>query len=1111
MNRKISAVVAFAAVAAAGAVHDVTSFGAKADGTTDSTAAIQTAIDRAAAAGGGTALIPGGGVYRTYTLHLKSNVELKVDRGATLRGGDDPLKYPLFPPTDVWRRDRPMRWNARAMFYAVGQTNVAVTGGGTIDGNAKSETFHQRVNGVWTRMSDTEIPGKCMMFMACRDVRLRDFRLVDPTGWATWFLDCDAVQISGLAVHCDRERPNGDGLHFGGCRDVTVTDCILDTQDDAIIIRSHQEQMRAPRPCERVTIANCSIRSNQGAIRIGWTGDAPVKDCLFSNIVCPYTRRGILFSVPKMFDPEYTRDPPRGNGIPVPDFPTVPFAVENFRFDNVQLTSHCAPIVISVAAGERVAHMKNVSFSNCRFVSQMAPIFKFRPQDNISNWRFSNVEFAIEKPRGALTAETGVLFDNGKDITFDNVKWTCIPRDLPEWHITMQQIANGSWERVRDPRTNYGILRKAAKPHPPAPFMVPGARQYPTVEELAGGVKRYVYETLTDGGAVWRVKVVLEERSRPDGTEWRATVENNDPSLKVVGFEGPVCEYGDLRPGYAAIRVGRASVTNFPTSGQGLSLADKADKPGWYSCGDRAPRRHKEADVRCSEERGRAVYVSAFGPSANLTVRMPKRLMEAASGGDTNVLRRFRVRYDHEFGTADVGFEYRAEIAPGGRRMFGPDVFLHEESEMPSENYGHWQGDLQFSLPTTRTRNTVPRAADADCGWIQAEIDRVAAAGGGRVTIPPGVHETGSIRLRSHVELHLEKGAVISGSARQEDYDDMPEDVCPITPEFSAKALVMAWDAEDVAITGEGTIDGNGPQFYDRSKWVRNNPKFWRIPQGPRPRLVQFARCKNVRLEGATFKDSAAFTMYLRECEGVTMDRIAVIGDLRITNGDGVDLDGCRRVRIGNSTFRNGDDCFALRAIRSRKEPPRQIVCEDVVVSNCVLNSACQAIRIGCPSDDTIRNVLFKDIRLEGSNNGIYFGNHLYCLKDIDEGFLDAHDITFENFTGFQGNSAAQILVDDGIRVRRISEIVFRNFDVSSGKPLRFKSTVRQPIGNVTLENFKVKVGKGTPVEAVGIDGLIYKNVTLNGKKQPDGPVAAAPGSSAPLVRKPPITWDCLN
>ena len=132
-------------------------------------------------------------------------------------------------------------------------------------------------------------------------------------------------------------------------------------------------------------------------------------------------------------------------------------------------------------------------------------------------------------------------------------------------------------------------------------------------------------------------------------------------------------------------------------------------------------------------------------------------------------------------------------------------------------------------------------------------------------------------------------------------------------------------------------------------------------------------------------------------------------------------------------------------------------------------------------------------------------------MKDIDEGFLDAHDITFENFTGFQGNSAVQILVDDGIRVRRISDITFRNFDVSSGKSLRFKSTARQPIGTVTLENFKVTVKQGEPVVPVGIDGLTYKNVTLNGKTQPDGPVKAAPGSSVPLVRKPPITWDCLN
>ena len=103
MKKLVFLSVAVAVGFAQAAVYSVKAFGAKADGATDCTAAIQKAIDRAAAAGGGTAFIPGGGVYRTYTLHLKSNVELKVDRGATLKGGDDPLKYPLFPPTDVWQ------------------------------------------------------------------------------------------------------------------------------------------------------------------------------------------------------------------------------------------------------------------------------------------------------------------------------------------------------------------------------------------------------------------------------------------------------------------------------------------------------------------------------------------------------------------------------------------------------------------------------------------------------------------------------------------------------------------------------------------------------------------------------------------------------------------------------------------------------------------------------------------------------------------------------------------------------------------------------------------------------------------------------------------------
>lgn len=386
---------------------------------------------------------------------------------------------------------------------------------------------------------------------------------------------------------------------------------------------------------------------------------------------------------------------------------------------------------------------------------------------------------------------------------------------------------------------------------------------------------------------------------------------------------------------------------------------------------------------------------------------------------------------------------------------------------------------------------------------IQKAIDEVASAGGGRVTIPAGIHESGSIRLQSGIELHLEKGAVIRGGTRSEDYFEFPDSVCRVKPENSARVFIYAWDAENVAITGEGLIDGRGKEFFGR---FQPKGRFWPKPACPRPRMVQFVRCRNVRLEGVTFEDSPGWTMLIRLCEDVCVDGIFVNADQRIINSDGIDFDGCRRVKVTRSRFLTGDDCLILRAMREPGSEER-IVCEDVEVSDCDLDSTCQVIRMGCPSDDIIRHARFRNIRARGQN-GINFDYPVRYLRPTDEGYMNISDIVFENFSGDFMGTAIRIVAAPGVKLRNVSDVTFRNCKVRSMYPLDFTGNFDSPLRNVTLENCTVDVPGCEPFVAAATEPLRFRKCVFNGKAVTDDDLVTPRPARQPLVRVKGVSWE---
>ncbi|AWB69201.1 glycoside hydrolase (plasmid) [Saccharobesus litoralis] len=405
----------------------ITQYGAKGDGQFDNTLAIKQAIQACAANGGGRVVVPAGH-FLTGPVHLESNINLHISQGATLAFIPEPERY-LPAVFTRWEGVELMGYSP--LIYAFKKKNVAVTGQGTLEGGGSNDIWWPW-KGKWKKadwpISDTEnqkhtrdalfqmaedgVPVEQRVFdknylrppfiqpYHCENVLIEGVTIKNSPFWLVNPVLCQSVTVRG--VHCISYGPNSDGCDPESCKNVLIEDCIFDTGDDCIAIKSgrNADGRRVAVPCENLIVDNCKMKEGHGGVVIGSEISGGVRNLYAQNceMSSPHLKRGIRIKTNSI----------RGG------------VLENLNYRNIEIGQVSDAIVVNFLyeegdAGPFKPTVRNVNISNL-IVKNAKRAFVLRGFSHtpISGVSLENVSF--------IKVEKDSIVEHVKQIDMKNVK-----------------------------------------------------------------------------------------------------------------------------------------------------------------------------------------------------------------------------------------------------------------------------------------------------------------------------------------------------------------------------------------------------------------------------------------------------------------------------------------------------------------------------------------------------------------------------------------------------------------------------------------------------------------------------------------------------------------